>query len=49
MIAVDTNVLVGAIKTFDPQLRAAGTHPIAMGTMPVIMAIRQNPCGLVAN
>ena len=24
MIAVDTNVLVGAIQTFDPQLRATG-------------------------
>lgn len=26
MIAVDTNVLVGAIQTFDPQLRATARH-----------------------
>jgi predicted nucleic acid-binding protein len=28
MIAVDTNVLVGAIQTFDPQLRAAARHAV---------------------
>jgi predicted nucleic acid-binding protein len=28
MIAVDTNVLVGAIQTFDPQLRAAARRAV---------------------
>ena len=28
MIAVDTNVLVGAIQTFDPQLRAAARRSV---------------------
>jgi hypothetical protein len=28
MIAVDTNVLVGAIQTFDPQLRVTARHAV---------------------
>jgi hypothetical protein len=28
MIAIDTNVLVGAIQTFDPQLRAAARRAV---------------------
>jgi hypothetical protein len=28
MIAVDTNVLVGAIQTFDPQLRVNARHAV---------------------